>query len=83
MQGKKISIARDLLSHSLSTRLILFGRLIPAYVEREQYISDIIRTVIQEKWYYYEFVNGSPIPMPVAGLKLSRESDKIFLHKRD
>ena len=30
-RGKGISIARDLLSPSLSVRLILFSRLIPAY----------------------------------------------------
>ena len=50
-----VSIARRLLSHSLVTRLILFGRLIPAYGygEDKRYSSDIICTVIQSKWYKY------------------------------
>ena len=37
--------ARGSLSHSLSDRLI------PAYVEGKRYNTDIICTVIQEKWY--------------------------------
>ncbi len=46
-----ISIA--LINHSLDlfAHSILFGRLILAYVEGKRYNTDIICTVVQEKWY--------------------------------
>ena len=64
MQGKVISIARDWLSHSLSTRLILIRSLDPRLaclvgskmvgigLYHKIKIYNIVRNLIEAKWYY-------------------------------